>query len=142
MKLRLLSGRETQVTPAKYRIDWDRKVSGPQKAVKDFLRPFWDKPGVVVTEETPIKWRPGVKMRIDLINWNRRIAVEVSPSSSHSFNRFFHKHQARFAQAVGRDLDKCEWAKANGFTLVEIFDEDMAKLSRDWFLQLDPPVTL
>ena len=51
MKVTGLNGRPYSVNLLKYRIDWDHKVSAPQKAVKDFLRPYWDRFGVVVTDQ-------------------------------------------------------------------------------------------
>ncbi len=135
MKVRGLNGREYNLNLARSRIDWDRKVSGPQKAVKDFLRPYWNRIGVVATEETVL---PGCgrALRMDLINWNRRIAIEVSPQSSHSFNQFFHKSRVGFSAAVKRDLDKELWCKANGFNhFVELGDDDIPLLSPAWFLE-------
>jgi hypothetical protein len=111
-----------------YLVDWDRVVSRPQKAVKDFLRPYWK--AHVVLEEFRI---PKKLWRVDLMSLTSRIAIEVSPSGSHSFNRFFHKNRARFGAAMQRELDKAAWLDANGFTLVEIYDEDIPILSREWF---------
>ena len=70
----------------KYLIDWDYVVSKPQKKVKDFLFPFWK--SKVVLEE--FKLPSPSRSRVDLINLTDRIAIEVSPSGSHSFNPFFH----------------------------------------------------
>lgn len=132
MKVLGLNGRTFKITPSDYTVDWDRKVSAPQKAVKDFLRPFWERH--VVTEECAIKTGRGSRsMRIDLMNWTRRIAVEVSPSSSHSFNQFFHKTRVGFGAAMKRDLDKEEWCGLNRFTYVLIDDEALPRLSVEWF---------
>lgn len=116
------------VSVTEYLVDWDRKVSGPQKKVKDFLRPFWKTHVVLEEFRVPTKlWR------IDLINLTRRLAVEVSPSGSHSFNTFFHKTKIGFGSAVGRDLNKAKWLEENGLKLVEVFDDDMDALSPAWF---------
>jgi hypothetical protein len=125
---KLNSAREVNVNVSKYLIDWDHAVSKPQKAVKDFLYPFWK--GHIVLEEFRI---PGSLLRIDLLNLTRRIAIEVSPSSSHSFNKFFHKDRFRFGRAVGRDLQKRPWCEQNDIQLIEIFDTDIPLLSRKWF---------
>ena len=100
-----------------YLIDWDREVSKPQKAVKDFLYPYWKR--YIVTEETPI---PGSRLRMDLICWslNPHIVIEVSPESSHSYNQFFHKSKVGFGAAVRRDLNKQMWAERNGFLYVSL----------------------
>lgn len=126
-----VTGRMVAVNLQPYRMDWDRVVSKPQKAVKDFLRPYWQAHAMYEEVALPGKGR----MRIDLLNTTRGVVIEVSPRSSHSFNKFFHKNDRfTFGAAVGRDLKKAEWVKAAGFTLVEISDDDMDKLSAAWFL--------
>jgi hypothetical protein len=74
-------------------------------------------------------------MRIDLINLTRRLAVEISPSGSHAFNPFFHKNRHKFGRAVARDLSKIDWCAQNGFTLIELGDEDLADLTAKMFLE-------
>jgi hypothetical protein len=111
-----------------YLINWDRVVSKPQKKVKDFLRPYW-KAGVVL-EEVRI---PGSLLRIDLIHLGRKIAVEVSPKSTHSFSKFFHVNRITYSSALKRELQKEAWAKRNGFKFIEILEEDLNNLSPEWF---------
>lgn len=123
------SDKYINVDIAKYRIDWDRVVSKPQKAVKDFLRRYWK--GKIILEEFRM---PGAKMRFDIVNMNDHIIVEVSPKKVHGeFNKFFHRTKLGYAKSIKRDLSKFDWAEENGFTLVEVFDEDIAVLSREWF---------
>lgn len=120
MKFKTLSGREVNIAVTKYNIDWERKVSKPQKAVKDFLFPWWRQDHVL--EEFMI---PGSRMRIDLLNLSSRVAVEVSPDSSHKFNKFFHKDRVGgFLASVKRDLKKEEWILANDFKLISVYSTD------------------
>lgn len=132
MKVLGLNGRTYHVKIQDYLIDWNRKVSGPQKQVKDVLRPYWGRVGVVVTEEMPLPGCGGRPLRMDLMNWNRKLAIEVSPRSSHSFNRFFHGNRVGFGAAVGRDLAKAEWAETNGWTLIELDDAAISAFSAAW----------
>lgn len=125
----LNSDKEINISIADYLIDWERTVSGPQKAVKDFLRPFWK--GKVILEEFHL---PKTRYRFDLVNMTDRVIVEVSPQKVHgSFNKFFHKTRQGYANSIKRDLLKQEWAEHNGFVLVEIYDNDIKQLSREWF---------
>ncbi len=122
MVFKTLNGRERDISIKQYRIDWDpaREVSKPQAATKAFLRAYWEHD--IVLEELRI---PGCRLRIDLVNVNKGVVVEVSPQSSHSFNAFFHRGSLnRFKDALKRDLNKQRWAEANGFTFVEITDTD------------------
>ncbi len=123
-----LKGKKVNVNVGEYLIDWNKAVSKPQKHVKDFLFPYW-KSHVCVEELACF----GSLLRLDIVNLTRKIAVEVSPSSTHSFNKFFHKNRFNFAKAMGREFEKEEWCMKNGFQLVEIFDEDMTTLSPEWF---------
>lgn len=116
------------VNITEYLIDWDHVVSKPQKKVKDFLRKYWS--GHVVCEELRI---PGSLYRIDIINFTRRIVVEVSPSGSHSFNKFFHQNRFRFGASLERERKKAEWIESAGCKFVEIFEDDMDQLSSEWF---------
>ena len=131
MKVTGLNGRIYPVVIQKYAIDWSHVVSKPQKKVKDFLRPYWV--SHVVSEEFAIPGCGKRPLRVDLINWTRKIAVEVSPRSSHGFNSFFHKSRIGFSAAVRRDLGKEEWCKANGFAYVELNEDDIEQLSVEWF---------
>lgn len=127
---KLNSHREADVNISQYKIDWDRKVSGPQFAVKEFLYPYWKRK--IILEEFRI---PGSLLRLDLVNITDRVIVEVSPNSTHNeYNPFFHgKNPQNFANAIQRDLAKHKWAEQNDFVLVEIFDEDIGDLSSAWF---------
>ena len=124
------SGREVNVNVSKYLIDWEgREISGPQTKVRDFLRPFWK--FKTVLSEFVI---PGSKQRIDFLNLSDMVAVECSPSSSHSFNSFFHKNrEGGFLAALKRDQGKEEWLEENGFVLVTLVDEDLKDLTKERF---------
>ncbi len=122
----LKNSRMYNIRLADYAIDWNppKEVSRPQGLVKQFLCPFWRTH--VVAEELKI---PASRCRIDLINFTRRIVIEVSPASSHSFNKFFHKNRINFSRAVQRDLDKQSWAERNGFQYIELGSDDIGNLS-------------
>lgn len=121
MVFRDSKGRERNVPYKQYLIKWDRarEVSRPQAETKRFLRAYWQND--IVLEEFRI---PGTKKRVDLLNVNKGIIVEVSPESSHSFNQFFHGSLAGFRAALKRDLEKEEWARFNGFSFVELTETD------------------
>src|SRR4051812_518009 len=95
------TGRQVDVSIAPHLIDWDYIVSKPQKAVKDFLRPYWTHKRVL--EEFPV---PGTKMRVDLLclspgpNDTDGIVVEVSPKQHDQFNKFFHGSLAGFRASL------------------------------------------
>lgn len=118
---------EVNVALTKYLIDWERKVSKPQKKVKDFLYPFWKHERVL--EEFRI---PGSgKLRVDLMKLSgQKVVIEVSPESSHSFNKFFHgSRESGFLASMKRDFEKQEWAEKNGFLYCELRQGDIDNIS-------------
>lgn len=123
------SDSEIYVNESKYKINWDRKVSKPQKAVKDFLRQFWEKD--LVLEEFCI---PGSKKRIDLMNCTKSIVIEVSPESIHSkYNDFIHKTRSAFLLKIKADNDKLIWAEKNNFTFISLNNSDIKNISEELF---------
>ena len=131
MKLKKFnSNKLINVNINKYRIDWNSKsASSLQKEVKDFLRPFWI--GQIVCEEMTI---PGSRMRCDFVNFNKKIVIEMSPGQHREYNKFFHKgSRLNYLNQLKRDLMKELWAIANGFKFVDIYEEDLPYLSREWF---------
>ena len=126
----LSKGRLVNASIDDYRIDWDKKVSGPQKLTKDFLFPFWK--NHVCLEEFRI---PKTKLRIDLMNITRRIAVEVSPEATHrKFNAHFHRgNRMNYVAVLQRDQDKKKWIEENGFLFVELCDDDLDNLTVELF---------
>lgn len=115
----------------KYFIDWNRKVSGPQKKVKDFLFKFWK--NSVILEEAMI---PGSRFRLDFVNLNKKIVIEVSPRALHvDFNKFLHGGRAGYLKKLQSDAKKQEWAEQNNFVFVELYDEEINNLSQKMFLE-------
>ena len=126
--LKFKSQKETNINVGKYLVDWDKIVSKPQKNTKDFLFPFWRYD--VVLEEFMI---PGSRLRVDLINCSKRIAVEVSPDSTHkNFNKFMHKSRASgYLKTFKSDLDKEQWLLDNGFAYVKLTDKELKNLDKN-----------
>lgn len=127
MKFRkLLSDAVINVNISKYRIDWDKKVSGPQKKTKDFLRPYWETD--VVLEEFMI---PGSRLRIDLFNITQKIAIEVSPDSTHkNFNKFMHRTRGGYLETFKKDLKKQEWIENSGYKYIALTDIELKQLNK------------
>lgn len=133
MKFLNKSGKLVNINVAKYKIDWDKveNKSKPQLIVERFLNPYW-KSDYVLTEFRI----PGSKMRIDLLNINKNIAIEISPLSSHSYNDFFHKgNRLNFLLSFKRDEYKQKWIEKNNFTYIKLSDNHLKNLSVELFAQ-------
>ncbi|MFM9826091.1 hypothetical protein [Flavobacterium sp.] len=112
-----------------YLIDWNRKVSGPQKKVKDFLHKYWEND--IICEELLIK---GSLLRLDLINFTKKIIIEVSPRALHvNYNKFMHGGRSGYLKKLQSDAKKMEWSESNGFIFIELYDENINNLSVKMF---------
>lgn len=109
---------------SKYRLKPDRKApSKLAQTVKDFL--LLKFPYDILYEEYRI---PRSRLRVDFLNATRKFAVESSGEQHRSYNPFFHKNRLGYAASFQRDVVKAEFLEANGYTFIEIFEEDLADL--------------
>jgi hypothetical protein len=126
MTLLDIRGRERNVSFSKYRIDWNlKRASEPQFRTKKFLKEFWL--GDLVCEEFVI---PGSRLRIDLINFSKMIAIEVSGQQHETFSKFFHKTRIGFIKSVKRDFQKIKWLEINNINLIELYDYETLSLDK------------
>ncbi len=101
MKLkRLNSNKEADISIAKYRIKWDEKCRSIfQYDVKQWFRKYWQ--FHVCLEEFRI---PGTLLKVDLVNLNKRILVEINGLQHDEFNKHFHRgSRANFLGQIQRD---------------------------------------
>lgn len=129
MKLYDIKGRLINKSVTKYRIKWDGECrSNFQYEVKQFFKKFWY--GQICYEEFPVY---GTRMKVDLINMTKRIAVEVQGAQHEQFNKFFHNNsRANYLKSITRDHDKIVWLENNNFKILEIFEADLASLSKKY----------
>ena len=129
MKLYDIRGRLINKSVTKYRIKWDGECrSNFQYEVKEFFKKFWY--GQICYEEFPVY---GTRMKVDLINMTKRIAVEVQGAQHEQFNKFFHNNsRANYLKSITRDHDKIVWLENNNFKILEIFESDLASLSKKY----------
>ena len=73
-------------------------------------------------------------MKVDILNATKKIAVEVNGRQHSSFNSFFHNNsRANYLESIKRDVKKREWLELNNFLIVEIEQNEVEKLSKEWF---------
>jgi hypothetical protein len=128
MKFKNIYGREVNKNIIPYIVNWQKKVgSNAQTNVKKFFAQYWA--GHIVCEEFPVL---GSKMRCDLINFTKKIAIETHGQQHDKFVPFFHKNRTNFKNSCKRDLVKHNWLELNGFKVIEIFDNEIKHLTPDW----------
>ena len=132
MKLYDIKGRLVNKSVTKYRINWEADCRSKfQYEVKQFFKTFWY--GQICYEEFPVY---GTRMKVDLNNMTKRIAVESHGAQHESFNKFFHNNsRANYLRSITRDYDKIVWLENNDFKVLEIFEEDLASLSKKYIME-------
>ena len=132
MRLYNIRGKLQSKLVGKYLIKWDEKSrSKIQFKVKQFLKGYWE--NHVVYEEFPVY---GSRMKVDILNATKKIAVEVNGRQHSNFNAFFHNNsRAKYLASIKRDVEKREWLEKNGFALIEIEEDEVPKLSEDFIVK-------
>jgi hypothetical protein len=131
MKFKNIFGKDVDKNINKYLVKWDDPCkSKVQFRIKTFFRQFWS--SHVVVEEFPVF---GTRMRCDLINLTKKIAVETHGLQHDKFIKHFHRTRTGFKKSIKRDIQKYEWLESNGFTIIEIFENEASDVSREWILE-------
>ena len=131
MRLYNVYGKLQSKQVTRFIIDWDKPCrSKVQFKTKQFLKKFWE--NQVVYEEFPVY---GTKMKVDILNATKKIAVEVQGNQHTSFNKFFHNNsRLKYLESIKRDAQKAQWLEKNGYTLVEIHEKEVESLNKEFFL--------
>ena len=126
MRLYNIHGKLQNKKVTKHLISWRGKSrSKLQFSVKQFFKPYWE--NHIVYEEFPVF---GSRMKVDILNATKKIAVEVNGPQHGSFNKFFHKNsRLNYLESIKRDCQKREWLEKNNFQVLEIEESDIEKLS-------------
>lgn len=128
MRLYNIRGRQVNKNVSRYLIDWEKKSrSNLQFRVKQFLKQYWE--NHIVYEEFPVF---GSRMKVDIVNATKYIAVEVNGQQHGSFNKFFHNSRYGYFQSISRDVKKEEWLEKNGFDLITIEYDEVEDLTEQF----------
>ena len=129
MRLYNIYGKLVNKNVVKYKVDWDKPCrSKIQFNVKSFFKDYWS--GHICYEEFPVF---GSRLKVDLINFTRKIAVEVQGEQHNEFNKFFHNNSRdKYLESIQRDMKKIQWLEMNEFKVLEVTKEDLAELSRKY----------
>jgi hypothetical protein len=127
-----IDGKKIYINTNRYLIDWNSKErSIIQFKVKKFLEPFW-RSHIVYSELRVVSTR----MTIDIYNASKKIAIEVQGKQHQGYNKFFHANsKLKYLSQLERDEKKIKFCEQNGITLVEIFEEEIDQISKEWFLK-------
>ena len=132
MKLYNIYGKVVSKNVSKYIIDWDSNSrSKIQFKTKQFLKKYWK--NHIVYEEFPVC---SSRLKVDILNATRKIAVEVHGPQHSAFNKFFHNDsRLNYLKSIKRDVAKEKWLTLNEFILVEVYTDEVDLLSEQFFLE-------
>jgi hypothetical protein len=126
MRLLNINGKLVNKNVRKNLIEWDIKSrSNLQYQFKQFFYIYWK--NHIVYEEFPVY---GTMLKVDFLNATKKIAVEVQGNQHESFNKFFHENsRLKYLQSIKRDVQKSKWLELNGFKFLELYENDLKKIS-------------
>ena len=71
--------------------------------------------------------------KIEIINFTKKIAIEVNGGQHYNYNKFFHANsRVNYLNSIKRDWQKTEWLEMNNFKLIELIESDIDNLSLDF----------
>ena len=127
MRLLNINGKLVSKNVTKYKVDWEKSCrSKIQFEVKKFFKDYWV--NHICYEEFPVF---GTRMKVDLVNFTRKIAVEVQGDQHNQYNKFFHGgSRDKYLASIKRDMKKINWLEMNECKVLEIETKDIENLSR------------
>jgi len=126
---KLNSDKEFLLTTKKYGIDWENSgASGLEIRFRDLIKTYWR--NSIVLYQVRI---PGSLLRLDFLNCNKRLCVEINGEQHDKFNKHFH-HNSRmnYLASIKRDIIKTQWLEKNNIALLELYDEDLKVFSPEY----------
>ncbi len=109
-------------------IDWTNDgASSLEIRFRDLIKPFWK--NFLVLFQTRI---PMSLLRIDFLNVNKKIAVEINGRQHSKYTKFFHTNRNGFLQSIKRDMEKLKICEQNNIKLLELEEEDLDNFSLEY----------
>lgn len=124
-----VNGKLVKHRDSQYRINWDRKApSKGSQALKDFL--LVNCKNHILYEEYRL---PRCRLRVDFLDATKKIGYEFNGQQHITFSSFFHNDRNGFGASIRRDMSKIDFLEKNGYSVVELYDEDLDFLSYKFF---------
>lgn len=120
------SNKEVSLSTRKYAIDWENDGnSSLERQFRDLIYPYWR--NYIVLFQLTV---PGSLLKLDFLNCNKRLAIEIDGPQHDKFNKFFHNNsRITWANHMKRDLDKYKWCEENNIKVIQLIKEDLDNFS-------------
>lgn len=129
---KLNSDKEVLLSFKKYKIDWENSgASKLERQFRDLIYPYW-KNQIVLYQ----CFVPGSKLRLDFLNCNKRLCVEIDGKQHGTYVKFFHNNnRLNWMMAWKRDEDKQKWLEDNNIKFLALKQEDLDYFSPKYILE-------
>lgn len=116
------SGKLVNINSNKYAIDWENDGnSSLEIKFRNLIYPYW-KSQIILFQ--PIV--PGSKLKLDFLNINKKLCVEIDGSQHDKYNKYFHNNSRNnWLASLNRDRRKELWLEENNIKLLRLIEEDL-----------------
>ncbi len=123
---KLNSDKEVLLSVRDYKINWQKDgASKLEVRFRDLIYPYWKHHIVLFQCRVP-----GCLLRLDFLNCNKRLCVEINGSQHDEFNKFFHNNnRLNWVKAMKKDDVKAKWLAYNNIKLLELEEKDLKEFS-------------
>ena len=113
----------------KYKIDWENDgASKIEIKFRNLIFPYWKNSIILYQPRIP-----GSLLRLDFLNVNKKLCVEIDGTQHGSFNKHFHNDSRNeYLASMKRDMDKEEWLQTNNIILIRLIEEDLNNFSEKY----------
>ncbi len=114
-----------------YIIDWENDgASKIEIQFKDLIKRYW------INDIILYQFRiPASLLRIDFLNVNKKIAIEIDGAQHNKFNKHFHADsKINWLGSIKRDLAKEKWCEQNNIKIHHLIEEDLDNFNRKYIL--------
>ena len=128
---RLNSNKEVLIRVNKYLINWGNSGdSGLERQFRDLIYPYWK--GQIILFQCPVI---GTLLRIDFVNCNKRLAIEIDGPQHESYNKYMHGNRAGYLSSIKRDIFKERFCEQNNIKLLRLKQYDLDNFSPKYILE-------
>jgi len=115
----------------RYKIDWENDgASKIERQFRDLIYPFWKNQIVLFQPRIPSSL-----LRLDFLNVNKKLAVEVDGKQHNEFNKHFHNNSKNnYLASIRRDIEKENWMADNKISLLRLVEDDLDNFSYEYIL--------
>jgi hypothetical protein len=119
---RLNSDKLVTLNIRKYLIDWENDGnSSLEVRFRDLIYLYW-RNSIILFQPTI----PGSLLKLDYLNVNKRLCVELDGPQHNKFNKFFHNNSRNiYLAAIKNDMKKEKWLERNKITLLRLNEHDL-----------------